>query len=197
MNDEELKNAIARNIGYYRRQSGLTQTELGEKLGYTDKSVSKWERGDGMPDVFVLNRMAQLWHISPGDLFREDLPKRKKQVSLLVSLLSVGLVWLVAVTVFFALMLLCPRLTHGWLVFIYALPLSCIVALVFSCLRKSILLRCLFTSGIVWGVALSVHLTLAMTVNPRGAYMLYIIAGVLQILVILWYLLRYKKKNKA
>lgn len=60
MDDISAKNTIAKNIAYYRKRSGYTQFELSEKLNYSDKSVSKWERGDGMPDVLVLMRMAEV-----------------------------------------------------------------------------------------------------------------------------------------
>ena len=49
-NQQEL---LAKNLAYYRKASGLTQLELAEKFNYSDKSVSKWERGEGFPDVFV------------------------------------------------------------------------------------------------------------------------------------------------
>ena len=53
-----LRHQIAENIAYYRRQNGDTQAELAKKLNYSDKSVSKWERAEGTPDVFILWRVA-------------------------------------------------------------------------------------------------------------------------------------------
>ena len=50
-NQQEL---LAKNLAYYRKASGLTQLELADKFNYSDKSVSKWERGEGFPDIFVL-----------------------------------------------------------------------------------------------------------------------------------------------
>lgn len=197
MNDEELRAVIARNITIYRKQAGLTQTELGEALGYSDKSVSKWERGDGVPDVYVLARMAELWRIEPGDLLRADPPKKGRRPKVLVWLLSAGLVWLVAVIAYFVLMLARPGMPLKWLVFLYAIPVCCIVMLVFACLWRSHSLGCLFTSGIIWGVAVSVHVTLQKTLTLSGGYMFYIIAGVLQILTVLWFLLRAKKRRQG
>ena len=49
---------IAENLVYYRKASGLTQLEIAEKFNYSDKSISKWERAEGMPDIFVLKSFA-------------------------------------------------------------------------------------------------------------------------------------------
>ena len=51
--DNNFKSIVAQNIYYLRTQSSMTQFELGEKLNYSDKAISKWERGDGIPDAFV------------------------------------------------------------------------------------------------------------------------------------------------
>ena len=54
MDEQKFKNTVAENIAHYRKAAGLTQGALAAKINYTDKSVSKWERGDGLPDVFVI-----------------------------------------------------------------------------------------------------------------------------------------------
>ena len=68
MDEMNLRAIIAENLGYYRRRQGLTQAALAEKLNYSDKSVSKWERGDGLPDVLVLMRLAEYYGITLNDL---------------------------------------------------------------------------------------------------------------------------------
>ena len=67
MNEETLRKNISQKITFYRKAAGLTQLELAEKLNYSDKSVSKWERGDGLPDITVLSNMAELFGISVDD----------------------------------------------------------------------------------------------------------------------------------
>ena len=69
--DEKLRQLIAENIAYYRKLNGDTQAGLAEKLSYSDKSVSKWERGDGTPDIFILSHIASLYGITVQDLLRE------------------------------------------------------------------------------------------------------------------------------
>lgn len=61
-----MKNTIAfaENLRYYREKTGITQKELADKLGYTSKSVSKWESGKGLPTLSVLTELAELFDIS-------------------------------------------------------------------------------------------------------------------------------------
>ena len=64
----ELKQIIAKNIAKVRRAAGLTQLQLAEKLNYSDKAVSKWERAESMPDVLTLVQLAELFDITVNDL---------------------------------------------------------------------------------------------------------------------------------
>ena len=68
MDDEKLKNQIGANIAAYRKNAGLTQAGLAEKLNYSDKAVSKWERGDSIPDVLTLMALAEQFGITVNDL---------------------------------------------------------------------------------------------------------------------------------
>ena len=58
MDDERLKTQIGANIASYRKRAGLTQAGLAEKLNYSDKAVSKWERGESVPDVLTMVQLA-------------------------------------------------------------------------------------------------------------------------------------------
>ena len=68
MDDEQVKARIGANIAFYRKQAGLTQLTLAEKLNYSDKAVSKWERGDSVPDVLTLMHLAALFQVTVDDL---------------------------------------------------------------------------------------------------------------------------------
>ena len=60
MNNEELKSRVGANIARLRRERGLTQAELAERINYSDKAVSKWERAESLPDVLTLQEGAVL-----------------------------------------------------------------------------------------------------------------------------------------
>ncbi len=193
-NDEKLRQQIAENIAYYRKRSGDTQAGLAAKLNYSDKSVSKWERGDGTPDIFILNRIAELYHIQVQDLLREKKAPTEGRRHLLITLLAVGLVWLVASVVFSLALTLRILPEYAWLLFIYAAAVSGIVCEVFSALWWNRLAQLVSCSFINWGVGLSLVLSL------RLPGIVYIVCAVLQILLILFFLLKlesYWKRKKS
>ena len=65
---QDLTRILAANIAARRKSAGMTQAGLAEKLGYSDKTVSKWERAEGVPDVLCLKRMADLFGVKVDDL---------------------------------------------------------------------------------------------------------------------------------
>ena len=71
MNDEKLKNQLGRNIAAFRKRYGMTQAALAEKINFSDKAVSKWERGESVPDVLTLTELARLFHITVDDLLKD------------------------------------------------------------------------------------------------------------------------------
>ena len=68
---EELKNIIANNLMALRKSNKLTQLELAEKLNYSDKAISKWERGESLPDVLLLKSLADMYGVSVDYLMKE------------------------------------------------------------------------------------------------------------------------------
>lgn len=201
MSEQELRERLAKNLTEYRRLHGLKQAELAEKLNYSDKSVSKWERGEGLPDVYVLTRLAALYGVTVDDLLSDRAPRKpsvtfqklRRQSRLLITLLSVGLVWLVAVLCFFFLGLFVPSLERSWLIFLFALPPSFIVLEVFSALWGGHPAQVLAVSGLTWSIAVCVDVAL----NLPNLYLIYVVAAVLQVLVVLWFFLRLNAKKKG
>lgn len=59
---------IAENLALYRKLNGLTQSELAEVIGYSNKSVSKWERGDGTPDILILIVLSEIYGVTVSEL---------------------------------------------------------------------------------------------------------------------------------
>lgn len=192
MNDEELQHLIAENIAYYRKQNGDTQAELAEKLNYSDKSVSKWERGDGTPDIFILSKIAGLYDITVQDLLREKKVPKTRSRHILIHLMSVGLVWLV-MTVLFCISQIFDILPEwSWLVYIYGLPITGIVSVVFSAMWWNSLMQGLSSSLILWGIGLS----LVLSIRFHSVTLLLIVCAVLQVLVILFFLMKYLNKRR-
>ncbi len=193
--EEKLKSTIASNLTYYRKQAGLTQLKLAEILNYSDKAVSKWERGEGVPDIFILVQLADLYQISVNDLIGERKIIKKASFlknRILITLLSIALAWLVFV-VSFAIVTIIERNSSNdwskwtWVLFIAPLPVSCIIALVFDKIWDEVRWHRFFiVSGIVWTTALLI-VSLLLVFDVNFHWVIWFVAATLQILVVLWY----------
>lgn len=193
--EEKLKSTIASNLTYYRKQAGLTQLKLAEILNYSDKAVSKWERGEGVPDIFILVQLADLYQISVNDLIGERKIIKKASFlknRILITLLSIVLAWLVFV-VSFAIVTIIERNTSNdwskwtWVLFIAPIPVSCIIALVFDKIWDEVRWHRFFiVSGIVWTAALLI-VSLLLVFDVNFHWVIWFVAATLQILVVLWY----------
>ena len=199
MDELTLRKTVAENLVYYRRKKGLTQLALAETLNYSDKSISKWERGEGLPDITVLCRLAEYYGITLNDLVSQrgeeeaaeaadeterDTAEVSMRSRILVPVLSIGLVWLAAMVGFFLLEILPFEFAYSHLLFIYAIPISCVVALVFSCIWWIYWLRFVCVSCLIWSVALCLYLTFAL---PSFG-LIFAVAGILQGLAVLWFI---------
>ena len=92
MSREDIPKNIAKNITELRKKAGMTQARLAEEIGYSDKSISKWERGEGVPDIICLKNMADLFGVSV-DYFleaeHEVLPAIESGTSALTEVVAV------------------------------------------------------------------------------------------------------------
>ena len=178
-----------------REKNNMTQAELAEKLNYSDKSISKWERGDGVPDVIVMNKIAELFGVTLNDLVSDEkpkLPRKKPHLTnrIIIPLLSVGLVFLIASIAFFVLRMVDVWVDKSALLFAYAVPISLIVMLVFSEIWWVLTARLLTLSGLIWSFFICIRLTVA---NEDINY-IFIIAAILQVITVLWFVMRYRSK---
>ncbi len=200
-NQQEL---LAKNLAYYRKASGLTQLELADKFNYSDKSVSKWERGEGFPDIFVLKSLADFYGITVDDFYQSEhkavkVSQNKKRKQTYLKLLSIGINWLVTVLTFFLLNTLLSRFApdapfEPWLTFIYGTLTTGIILLVWEFIYHNRFLRMIATSIIIWTAALSIFLTFFVVMN-LPLPLLFVVAIPLEVLEIIWYLFRRNRKR--
>ena len=200
-NQQEL---LAKNLAYYRKASGLTQLELADKFNYSDKSVSKWERGEGFPDIFVLKSLADFYGITVDDFYQSEhkavkVSQNKKRKQTYLKLLSIGINWLVTILTFFLLNTLLTRFApdapfEPWLTFIYGTLTTGIILLVWEFIYHNRFLRMITTSIIIWTAALSIFLTF-LVVMKLALPLIFVVAIPLEVLEIIWYLFRRNRKK--
>lgn len=196
MEEDVLATTIGKNIMRLRRMANMTQLELAEKINYSDKSVSKWEQGNGIPDVRILVQLAELFNVSVDDLVRDApetavMPKKTRLLRRIVTMiLSVGLCWLVAVVCFVFIGIGAPALSDKWLAFVYAVPVSAIVTLVFACVWHYRWTRIVSITVLIWTVLACIHLTAlvcGVDMNAVPVVYVYLIGVPLQILAVIFF----------
>ena len=158
---EELKPIIARNIARLRQQAGMTQLELAEKLHYSDKAVSKWERGESIPDVGVLKQIADLFRVTVDSLLVEEPSAPVAQPSSCASLRTRRLITAITMLGVAALALMMFIILRTWLVSMYMLPVAAVVWLVFNTLWFDRRRNYLIVSILMWVSLLCVCVTFA------------------------------------
>ena len=200
MEESRIRSVLAEKLAAYRKRAGLTQAELAEKLNYSDKSISKWERGDGMPDLLVLCRLADLYDIPLDAFLREGSlvrsQREQKSRHIIITLISIGLAFFVGAIGFFVCYL--ANVNVRWLAFIYAVPVSMILLVVFSHKWGGLLYQAVSVSALVWTLCGAVYISFLAIAGTRHVAMLFMVAAVFQVLIILWYVLMWvRKRNKA
>lgn len=220
MTENDFRRLLADNLIYYRKRVGLTQAEVAAHINYSDKSVSKWERGDGCPDVYVLTMLCDLYGVTANDLTSQRCEEEPEALipadaigviedgriitpesarGPFTILLAVGMVWLVATIIFSLLNMVDPPVSRSYLAFIYAIPASFAAMELFAARWKMpAILHLLFSSGILWTLMVSIHLTAPHVAN---IYLIYVIAAVAQLLGIFglglyWQMIRMPQHKK-
>ena len=194
---DDFKRIVAKNITALRTSMNLTQAQLGEKLNYSDKSVSKWERGDSVPDVFVLKRIADMSGVTVDWMLTDhggepvvtpDREKAHRYSRRFITLTVLAGILALAVLLFVILWMMG---TVMWLVFVYAVPVSLITLLVLNSVWGSRGNNLYIISGIVWGVICSIYLSFL----DQNWWQLFLIGVPAQIIILFAFSIKNKTKD--
>lgn len=203
---EDLKPIIAKNIIDLRRTADITQAQLAEKLNYSDKAVSKWERGDAIPSITTLKEIADHFGVTVDYLISADheaenqikreFTERQRRNRLIITLLSTMIVWLVATIVYVSISVTTEfRVSKAWLVFVFAVPLSCIVTLIFNSIWGKSKLNYLIISLLLWTMLISLCLVLFLSLQKAYFWLLLAIGVPSQIIILLSSGLKIRRKK--
>ncbi|MBR6764161.1 MAG: helix-turn-helix transcriptional regulator [Clostridia bacterium] len=162
---ENFRKMVAQNLITLRTAKGWTQAQLGEQINYSDKSISKWERGDGLPDAFVLKQLSELFGVTVdylltyhpegevhSDTIRENAAYSHRVITCIALLGVLG----VALLAFIILWLMGNIV---WETFIYAIPAAMVVWLVLNSIWGKPMANLYIISILGWSILLCVYLT--------------------------------------
>ena len=206
MNNEELRSRVGLNIARLRRERGLTQAELAERINYSDKAVSKWERAESTPDVLTLITLAEVLGTDMNTLTglpaasqpepapapaaevpsAPEKPAKKRYTADkgVIQKLSSILVWVVALFLYMVLDEF--GIQNLWLLFVVAVPANAIVLLSLRSAWKLYGWNRFLISVIMWGFLLVIYLLLLLTAKVNVWKILPM--GLLgQAAIILWF----------
>ena len=215
---KDMNTIIGNNLLKLRKNIKLTQMEVAEKFNYSDKSISKWEKGESLPSIEVLCELAEFYGVTLDDLTKENFnfsnniettepQKAKKEriprafsTHLMITLLSVGAVWLCATGLFVLLKILAQ--VNYFMAFMWAGVASLIVLIIFNSIWGK--MRYLFPilTVLLWLFLACLHLQIYLP-TKINICPVYILGIPLQILIILWGAMikkpkgYYKKKSKT
>ena len=193
---KDLNEIISNNITKLRKNAKMTQNDLAKKINYSNKMVSKWENGDIVPSIEVLIKISEVFKISLDALINpidnEKIIKHEEKQSsnkLIISLLAIIPVWIIATIIYVYADLVN---FNAWMAFVWAIPLSCIVGIVFNSLWGKRKFNYVIISILIWSLLTCIYLQLI----QYNFFPLYFIGIPLQISVILWSKLKIKNKKK-
>ena len=193
---KEMKVIIAENIIQLRKQNKLTQAELAEKLNYSDKAISKWERGESVPDVEILKKVSEMFGVTVDYLLTENasesiekfrLPKQTRSNRIAITALGVSIVWLLATIIY-----VYGNINLGqswWIVFVWAIPASAFVLLVFNYMWGKKIYEIFINTIFVWGMLLSIFLQLI----EYNLWLIFLIGIPIQAVIFLWSKIKIKR----
>ena len=192
---------LGEKIYQLRTEKNLSQGDLADRLDVSRQSVSKWERGESIPDFIVLKELADLFGVSVDYMLKPhkeiglaaklsiSLKKRNRTT---ITAMCVLLVWLIATITFVVLDIALEDISYNWLTFVYAVPVSFIVWLVMNCVWFNLRNNFLIVSFLMWSVITATFVTfICVKVNIWELFLLGIPG---QIIIWLWSRIKLKHK---
>lgn len=159
--EDEFKKEFGKNLSKARKACGYTQLQLAEALNYTDKAVSKWERGESVPDTYTVMRISEVLGISTSLLTGEEeikpvemriQKKKKNPVSVFVPIISSITVFFIASVLFMVFKMIPATVDFAPYIYLVALPAMFIELVVFSFIWWNRPAQFVCLSCLIWSI---------------------------------------------
>ena len=199
--EKSVSKIVGTNLSKLRKHKKMTQLDLAKEFNFSDKTISKWESGESLPSIDILEQITKYFGITMNDLtdanFEPNQNKKQKIDDLkikkiIVSLLFITILWLVLAIVYVYARIYAEA--NLWTVFVWGVPISLIIAISFNKFWGNSKVALYLISALIWSFLTSVYLQFM----NYSLWVIFILGVPSQVLVILWYGLRkqvYKIKN--
>lgn len=176
-----IERNVATNIGMLRKNMGWKQSEFAKKLNFSDKSISKWERGESMPDITTLKKIADLFNVSI-DYLTEEHKQAPTKTSISIRDLLVTITFCVAAFLISTIIFIAVNITKQpdaskyWVSFVYGALVCAAIVNIYSKIEHYWLCGMISLSSIAWLAITCAYLTLL--VNGSSQYWMLFLVGV-------------------
>ncbi len=204
---DELKPIIASNIANLRKKNGLTQQDLAGKLNYTDKAISKWERGESIPDVIVLKQIADMFDVTVDYLLykEHEAPAAEEPVVNthaqqnhrtrgFVTGMSVLLIWMAALVLFIIFDTAEIGVLSHWFVFACAVPASFILWLIMNTIWFNRRRNYLIISLLMWSLLILIFVSVKLLAH-HNLWLIFLLGLPGQAIIVMWSRLKQSGDN--
>ena len=199
---KDIKSIIAKNLTDLRKLNGLTQAQLADQINYSDKAISKWERGEASMDIETLFRLSELFHVDIDYFFEENAGEnvehfstKKMFIIRKIGLLILALmaILLVAVAMYITTFLYDMAIKDkAWVVYVWCIAICCLVSWAFCTRQKYKIAALVLISCSVWTILGSIYLTAL--VNGVNFWMIFLVGFPIQAALLVYKLLKVRAK---
>jgi transcriptional regulator with XRE-family HTH domain len=191
INMEDIKEVISQNIATIRKKRKLTQVELSEKLNYSDKAISRWEKGESLPDIETLHKLSEILDVPVASFFEENAfakqefaKKKNLPNKIIVALLSCLVVWIIA-TILYVYVYTYSDIKF-WQAFIWAIPATTIILSYYNKIwgwpRISIFLH----SATMWSLLTAMYCQFL----NYNIWIMFLLGALVQVIIVLNYFIK-------
>ncbi len=203
--EERIESIIAQNLIELRKSRNLKQSELSEAIGYSDKTISRWENGTSVPDIVTLQKLAKFYNVSINDFINENAvgkvvvnidDEKEKNIKNVSNLfLAILTVWLIAGIVYTGTIIVQSK--PFWEIFLFAIPISAFFAYRHVSRSYNVKwLNLLFSSIVVISIICAIYFTIWSFNNDYNIWQLFFLIIPLEGMCIVNTLLKKKKEKK-
>ena len=188
---------IARNLVELRKSKKYTQQDLAEILQYSDKAISKWEKGDSLPDIEVLYQICNLYGVTLDFLTHEGsiedkkeyiIPKYEIRNKAIITFLFIIAIWTLGVAAFVAINIYSNKVM--WPIFVWCVPLSATLLIYFNLKWGKRLFNVFIFTIMLWGNIAGVFLQILYSANIN-IWPIFLVGIPIEIAIILWAFLKH------
>ena len=192
---DDIREIVAKNIVTLRKKSGLTQVELAKKINFSDKAVSRWEKGEVLPDVETLQKLSEVFNVSISSILeiKDDLQKNKSvkltKKDVLSQVFLICEIWSIIAVIYSYFNL--SRGMNLWQIFVWGIPATSLFLILQTRKKQNNISSFVYGTIFVWSFITCVFLT-RLKYNP---WYIFLLGIPLQGMLIVRYVFDFKHES--